>query len=62
MASFSLLPKPPIKGSDFYGNSFFISFIKFALILPVFLNISFFIAGRNSYGSVIRAPETPTVL
>lgn len=30
-------------------------------MFPVFFNISFFIAGKNSSGSVISAPETPTV-
>ena len=31
-------------------------------MFPVFFKISFFIAGRNYSGSVIRAPEIPTVL
>ena len=30
-------------------------------MFPVFLRIYFFIAGRNSSGSVINAPGTPTV-
>jgi len=30
-------------------------------MFPVFLKISFFIAGKNYSGSVIKAPDTPTV-
>jgi hypothetical protein len=31
-------------------------------MFPVFFSNSFFIAGKNYSGSVINAPETPTVV
>ncbi len=58
MASPSLFPKPPIKGSQCLGKIFFIFLIMLALIFPVFLKIYFLIAGKNYSGYIIKGPST----
>jgi len=58
IASFYLLPSPPIKGLTFLGNVYLILFIIFTLTLPVSLITYFLKADKNSSGSVKRAPQT----
>lgn len=57
MASFYLFPSPPTKGFLWDGKSFLIEIIILALITQVCFSNSFFMAGKNSYGSVIKAPS-----